>query len=202
MRATWIALVRHGVSRWNERNLIQGRTDIALSDAGIARLKQTQPCAQWLAARWLCSPLQRAQATAALLNPAGDIEITEALIETNWGEFEGLRRDRLAARIAELNLTPDHGLDFQPPGGESARMVQARLAAWLRGLPIGARMVAVTHKGVIRNALSLACDWQMSDEFRPKPNWALPHLFCVVEGELRLVQLNCAWGEVPPWAGE
>ncbi len=42
------------------------------------------------------------------------------------------------------------GLDFQPPGGESPRMVRTRVGNWLANLkecdePIG----AITHKGVL-----------------------------------------------------
>ena len=43
------------------------------------------------------------------------------------------------------------GLDFRPPGGESPRDVQMRLAPLLA--EIEARTVLVTHKGVLQGAL-------------------------------------------------
>ncbi len=204
MAMVWIALVRHGITEWNERGLIQGRTDIPLNETGVAQLQQARPGEAFLRARWVTSPLQRAVQTAAILNPRGKAETHPDLIETNWGPFEGIRRDQLARRIRELALQPDHGLDFRPPGGESARMVRRRLLGWFETLAdanteteAGA-VVAVTHKGVIRSVLSAACDWDMSDEFRPKPDWSLPHVFAwETGGTLRLVRLNCPWDQPP-----
>lgn len=193
----WIALLRHGVTEWNERGIIQGRTDIPLSAAGQAKLTVIRPCEDFLRARWVTSPLQRAVQTAAALN--GAAEIHPALIETNWGKFEGIRRADLRAEIKSRRLTPDHGLDFCPPDGESMRDVRRRLLRWFaETVPNTVTpVVAVTHKGVIRSVLSAACDWDMREEFQPKPDWSLPHIFAFADDRLRLVKLNCPWSESP-----
>ena len=198
----WIALVRHGITEWNELGQIQGQTDIPLSTAGVAKLQRARPGGDFLRARWVTSPLKRAVQTAAILNPGVTAEIHPDLIETNWGEFEGTRRDQLPERIRALGLTPDHGLDFLPPAGESPRMVRQRLIAWFEAVAAtNTAVVAVTHKGVIRSALSAACDWQMEADFRPKPDWSLPHLFELEAGRaLRLTRLNCPWDQPPPLA--
>jgi probable phosphoglycerate mutase len=52
------------------------------------------------------------------------------------------------------------GLDFRPPGGESPREVRARLESLFADLT-DELVVCVTHKGVIRAALSLATGWDM-----------------------------------------
>lgn len=207
----WIALVRHGITEWNERGRIQGRTDIGLNARGLAEAQQARLCDDFLRAQWMTSPLQRAVQTAARLNPQAHPSIHTDLIETNWGDFEGNRRDELPQRIRELKLIPSFGLDFRPPNGESARMVRCRLLRWFATL-IGSDspIVAVTHKGVIRCALSAACDWDMNDEFHAHVDWSLPHIF-VVDGDggdgdggedggevrVRLVRLNCPWDESP-----
>ena len=54
------------------------------------------------------------------------------------------------------------GLDFRPPGGESARDVQDRLRPFLaERARTGRDTVAVCHKGVIRALYALATGWQM-----------------------------------------
>lgn len=195
----WVVLVRHGITEWNELGLIQGRTDIPLSATGVAKLQQLRLCDDFLRARWVTSPLQRAMQTAAILNPRATVEIHPDLIETNWGKFEGTRRDELPRRIRKLALTPNRGLDFCPPAGESARMVRRRLLCWFEAVAdADSGVVAVTHKGVIRSVLSAACDWDMTNEFSPKADWSLPHLF-EFGGDrvLRLVRLNCPWDQPP-----
>jgi len=197
-----VALVRHGVTDWNARGLIQGRTDIPLSAAGVAKLRRARIAGGFLRARWFSSPLARAVQTAAQLNP-GAAAVDAALIEANWGDFEGARRDDLARRIRELNLQPRRGLDFTPPGGESPRQVRRRLARWFAEVAAAGRpAVAVTHKGVIRSALSLACDWDMAADFDAtfgvEVRWDAPQLFGVDgRGRVRLLRLNCPW-DAPP----
>ena len=200
---TWIALLRHGITEWNELGLIQGRTDIPLNATGVAQLQQTrrQLCDAFLHARWVTSPLQRARQTAAILNPGAEAEaeVQPALIEANWGAFEGMSRRELPDRIRALALKPHRGLDFLPPGGESPRMVRRRLLRWLQSIAeTDIAVVAVTHKGVIRSALSAACQWDMNTDFRPKADWSLPHLFRLhPHGVLRLERLNCPWDHPP-----
>lgn len=200
----WVALVRHGITDWNARGVIQGRTDIPLSAAGEAKLRRTraQIAGEFLRARWFTSPLARARQTAEMLNP-GAAAVARALIEADWGDFEGARRDDLAARIRALGITPRRGLDFRPPGGESPREVRRRLARWFAAAAGAARpAVAVTHKGVIRSALSLACDWDMAADFDAafgvEVRWDAPQLFGVDgRGRVRLLRLNCPWDEAP-----
>lgn len=207
--AAWIALVRHGVTDWNARGIIQGRTDIPLSAAGRAKLRRTRGAiaGDFLRARWFASSLTRARQTAAILNPGAAVAVHDALMEADWGDFEGLRRDELAGRIRDLRLTPRRGLDFRPPGGESPREVRRRLARWFAEVAESpAPAVAVTHKGVLRSALSLACDWDMRADFDAtfgvEVKWDAPHVFGVGgDGRVRLLRLNCPW-DAPPGDGD
>jgi probable phosphoglycerate mutase len=157
-----VCLIRHGSTAWNEAGRIQGRTDIPLSDTGRARARAWTLPDGFPGARCLCSPLDRARETAALLGFA-DAATDPRLAEMAWGRFEGRTLAELRAELGRDMLDLEAaGLDFRPPGGESPRLVAARLAACLRDVAArGTDCVLVTHKGVLRASLVLAFGWDM-----------------------------------------
>jgi probable phosphoglycerate mutase len=70
------------------------------------------------------------------------------------------------------------GLDFCPPGGESPRLVQARLQPWLCALgQAGENTTAIVHKGIIRCVYALACNWDMRGESPVDLAWDAIHQF-------------------------
>ena len=145
---------------------MQGRADLPLSSAGRAQVLRWRLPEAWAETRWLSSPLRRATDTAALLTD-GPVDIEPRLIEMDWGAFEGRTLADLRAGMPEaMAANETRGLDFRPPGGESPREVRTRLAALIAELAAEpGDVVCVTHKGVIRAALSLATGWDM----RAKP---------------------------------
>lgn len=186
---SWIAFIRHGRTTWNERGRIQGRTDTPLSAAGIEEVRCWRLPGWLRTARWVSSPLQRAVKTARL--QGFEPEIHAPLVETAWGDFEGLDRRELHRQIAVRNLDPGLGVDFRPPGGESPRMVAARLETWLQEwAESNAPLVAVTHKGVIRAALHLATGWDMREDYPEQIRWDCAHLFRFDGGRFLPVELN------------
>ncbi|MGI9319401.1 MAG: histidine phosphatase family protein [bacterium] len=189
-----IFLIRHAPTRWNSDKRIQGRTDIALSRQARVNLQNTTLPAPWLKIKWISSPLQRAQQTAQLLG-SNEYEIHSELTEMDWGQFEGLHLSEINRRIKVLGLSPDRGLDLLPPGGESPRMARERLSRWVQTqLPTQSTLIAVTHKGVIRAALSLATGWDMQRPFEQEIDWSLPLAFESTDtGQFELIGVNCAW---------
>lgn len=164
MSLPFIAL-RHGATEWNAEGRIQGRSDKPLSTAGRDQVEAWRLPEGWHGYRWITSPLQRAQETAALLGH-GDAVVEIALIEANWGPWEGwtldLLRNQHGTAMRDLEA---RGLDFRPPGGESPRDLQQRLSPLLARLAEeGQPTVAVCHKGVIRALYALASGWDMSDD--------------------------------------
>lgn len=158
-----ILLIRHGRTAWNKQERMQGRADIPLSPAGRAQVLGWRLPEEWIEARWLSSPLCRATETAALLT-SRPVDVEPRLIEMDWGAWEGSTLAELRAEAPEAMAANEAlGLDFRPPGGESPCEVRARLESLLADLT--GHMVCVTHKGVIRAALSLATGWDM----RSKP---------------------------------
>lgn len=194
---TPLVLIRHGPTQWNLDGRIQGRADPPLAPAGRATvsawrlppdLTGTQ-AGDWT---WLTSPLARARETAALLT---DQTVTgeAALIEMDWGAWEGRRlADLRAEGGAAMVAAEARGLDFQPPGGESPRLVQDRLKPLLERLAAnGKPVVAVTHKGVIRALYAQASAWDMTGRAPEKLRDGCAHRFFLgPDGAPETDQLN------------
>lgn len=172
---TLLAFIRHVPTLWNEDGRLQGRADTLPPPDG------KMPC--WRVpmelggCRWLSSPLERCMATVRRLGV--DAAIEPRLIEMDWGEWEGETLAGLRAALgAAMAAEEAKGLDFRPPGGESPRDVQARIAPLLAELAASHRdTAAITHKGVIRAAYALAVGWDMLGKPPHKLLRSAAHLF-------------------------
>jgi alpha-ribazole phosphatase len=119
---------------------------------------------------WIASPLKRTHMTAAALVAAGadgpdpipgpDIDIEPDLIEQHFGAWQGVKYSELHARRGDewhrFWLAPAHET---PPGGESFAVLSRRVEGAIARLSErhrGRDIVAVSHGGVIRAALSQA----------------------------------------------
>jgi probable phosphoglycerate mutase len=188
---TRLAMLRHGPTAWNAKRRLQGRADRPLSAEGEAQVRTWTLPPETAGLRWFCSPLARARRTAALIGV--DAAIEPAAIELDFGAWEGRRLGEIRAEDPEgVAANEARGLDFSPPGGESPRAVQARLAPLLIRLAAERRDTGiVTHKGVIRALLSLATGWPMVDKPPVKLSWDRVHLFeLAADGTPRLTQPN------------
>lgn len=189
-----IAFIRHGPTHWNAQHRIQGHTDIPLSEAG-GELVRTWQLPRWLHGwRWFVSPLQRARQTAELLGCEA-VRIEPRLTEMHWGDWEGEVAAELRARLGDaVQANEARGLDFQPPGGESPRAVQARVLEWCADLaPNSGDAIAVTHKGVIRAVYAAATGWDMCTPPAHKLSWHSAHVFDVQPcGRVNIGLLNVA----------
>ncbi|MGR3615514.1 MAG: histidine phosphatase family protein [Paracoccaceae bacterium] len=165
-----LALLRHGHTSWNRAGRIQGCSDIPLDDearAGLAQLQLPQP---WDKADLWASPLMRAADTARLVADR-DPHTSNALIEMNWGDWEGQHGAELLAQPGSgYKHIEDWGWHFRPPGGESPADLWARLASWVGSLTNDT--VAVCHIGIMRILLARAYGWNFDCEapFRIKRN--------------------------------
>ena len=116
-----IAFIRHGPTEWNVAGLIQGQSDIPLSDVGRAEVRGWRVPAAFAGFDWVTSPLLRARETARLLGaPACAVE--PRLMEAHWGEWEGrnlkdLRRDlgEELARNEAYSLATGWDMKTNPP---------------------------------------------------------------------------------------
>ncbi len=175
---TWLALIRHASTAWNDAGRIQGRADTPLSEAGRVQARRWVLPPEVSGAAWVASPLARAVETARLLG-ATPLTTDARLTEMDWGQWEGRTLADLRAELGPAMAENEaRGLDFTPAGGESPRAVQIRVRPWLAEVAEGGQAVAaVTHKGVIRAILALAYDWDMTGEPPVELDWASAHLF-------------------------
>jgi len=188
-----LALLRHASTDWNEAGRLQGQTDTDLSSAGAAAARTwrlPEPADRW---KRMTSPLRRARRTAELLQPSRPATVDSRLREMSFGVWEGQTLADLRRRVGKAFLDAERrGLDFLPPGGESPRMVMARLALWAAEVQNdGQPVVAVSHKAAIRAALALATGWDMTDRAPIRLEWRALHYFAVEsDGRLRLERAN------------
>ncbi|MEM7193735.1 MAG: histidine phosphatase family protein [Pseudomonadota bacterium] len=193
----WIAFVRHAPTAWNRSGRLQGRTDIPLLDESVEALKNTRIHDDYIRANWFSSPLARAHQTASILS-GQSVNVVDELTETNWGLYEGLDLSELKTRIKKDRLEPSRGLEMRPPDGESAGDVRQRLTRWLTSGRPKSNAVAVTHKGVIRSAISLACGWDMESPFWIEVDFRRPLLFEYSQqsdSPIRLLHANLEWDQ-------
>lgn len=195
-------VLRHASTEWNEQGLIQGRRDVPLSARGRAeaagwRLPPGVPDD----AEWVSSPLRRATETVELL-AARKPRSEAALVEMDWGEWEGARLDDLRDRLGDaFRANEQRGLDFRPLGGESPREVLARVSDWLRLRAGQARpTIAVTHKGVLRILLVAATGWDMIGKPPIRLQPACLHAFELdAAGRLSIVEANLRLAAPAQW---
>lgn len=166
-----LAIIRHGHTPWNRAGRIQGRTDVALEDAAAAELGRFRLPDAWARADVTASPLMRAVQTGRIIS---DREPTTdaALIEMDWGKWEGLHGvDLKADPTSGFRDIEDWGWDWHPPEGESPADMWARLEPWVMSLRTDT--VAVCHIGIMRALLAKAHGWNFRGPapFRIKRNW-------------------------------
>jgi len=151
-----IVFVRHGETAPNRKGLLLGRSDPPLTERGreqadalAARLAGLAPVTV------LSSPLGRALATAAPIAAATgcSVELDDRLVEIDYGEWDG---QPLAQLTAEVVTQWRADADFAPPGGESLRMVGARVAGFCQEHLGRDIVVAVSHVSPIKAAVTWA----------------------------------------------
>ena len=153
-----ILVIRHGATEWSATKRLQGRKDLPLSIAGADQVAKWRIDPLWNDAICLSSPLRRCVETARILNLPFRIE--NALIEMDWGDFEGERlQDLRATRTHAMTQAEQQGIDFTAPNGESPRSVAARIKPLFESCTHN--QVWITHKGVRNACMILSLGWNM-----------------------------------------
>jgi probable phosphoglycerate mutase len=123
-------LIRHGETEWSRARRHTGRTDLPLSPAGEAEARALGQHLRGLEVdRVLSSPLTRATTTAALAGFGDRIERTGALLEFDYGEYEGRTTAEIRASRPGWDLFRDGC-----PGGETVEDAAARARGLLDDL--------------------------------------------------------------------
>jgi broad specificity phosphatase PhoE len=148
-----LVLVRHGETVGESSIRYHGATDVALSTSGRRQMERVRLA---LAAEAFdavyTSELQRTKAAAQIVAPNLPAQPVAGFNEINFGRWEGLTREEIAARDPQLFQrwrAATEGFTF--PGGDAAPAFRARvtatLHAWLPTAP--ARALVIVHKGII-----------------------------------------------------
>jgi broad specificity phosphatase PhoE len=118
-----VMLVRHGETEWSRTLKHTGRTDVPLTEAGrrqAALLREAVAGRRF--ERVLTSPLGRAVETCRLAGLGERAERNEALLEWDYGEYEGATTDEIRKGRPSWLLWRDGC-----PAGETAAEVGARV---------------------------------------------------------------------------
>jgi alpha-ribazole phosphatase len=188
-------LIRHGEPSEEARHRCYGSLDVGLSETGRAQMAQV---AEYLkrdpVAAIYTSPRSRAIESARILGAAAScsIEIVEGLREIDFGDFEGLAYDEIAARYPDLyRQWMETPTEIQFPNGESFSEMRLRVLRAFDKIERereGQTVAIVSHGGV--NRILLARALQMPDNciFRLAQNYAAINLLELADG-LPSVQL-------------
>ncbi|AIJ21149.1 bifunctional RNase H/acid phosphatase [Amycolatopsis methanolica] len=173
---TRMMLLRHGQTAMSVDRRYSGRGDVPLTEHG---LQQAAAAAKRLAAlpdlgtdtAIVTSPLTRAKQTAQSVADAlgARVETHPGLLETDFGEWEGLTFTEAAQRDPELHGRWLRDPSVPAPGGESFDEVHQRVRRTLDELVeshAGRTIIVVSHVTPIKSLLRLGLDAGPSLLFR------------------------------------
>jgi len=155
-------LLRHGQTPMSVQKRYAGRTDVPLTDAGLA---QAAAAAKRLASAGIdaimASPLQRTVQTAEQVAAVTGLPVVteDGFRETDFGAWEGLTfaevRERWPSEMTAWLADPE----VAPPGGESFAEVSERVTAALHRVlagRAGQRILIVSHVTPIKTLVAAA----------------------------------------------
>jgi broad specificity phosphatase PhoE len=144
-------LVRHGETEWSRDGRHTGRTDVPLTDAGRRQAERLEDAlGEWTTPRVMTSPLGRARDTCRLAGFGDRAELSEALLEWDYGEYEGLTTQQIRERRPGWDLWRDGC-----PGGENAADVGARVDPVVQELRGAGEDVALFAHGHVLRVLAV-----------------------------------------------
>ncbi len=118
-----LVLARHGATEWSRDGRHTGRTDLPLLDDGRRDAERLRASlAERSFAKVLSSPLSRALNTCKLAGLGDQVELTDQLLEWDYGDYEGVTTADIRKDRPGWNLWTDGC-----PGGETAAAVGARM---------------------------------------------------------------------------
>jgi len=125
--ASRLVVVRHASTAWSEEGRHTGRTDVPLDDRGWAAAAELGTrLADFDVIKVFTSPLSRALETCRIAGFGELAEVTDDLLEWDYGDYEGLTTPQIWESRAHWELFADGC-----PNGESAADVGARVDLFL-----------------------------------------------------------------------
>jgi broad specificity phosphatase PhoE len=141
-----IYLVRHGETEWSRARRHTGRTDVPLNEVGEVEARALGQHLRGLEVdRVLSSPMARAATTARLAGFGDRLETSDALLEFDYGDYEGLTTPQIRASRPGWDLFRDGC-----PGGETVEAAAARARTLLAELAGDGRVLLFSHGHQLR----------------------------------------------------
>lgn len=158
---SYLVLVRHGKSEWNEKGLWTGWRDIPLAPTGIEEAKRTGEALKDIHFdEAYTSALMRAQQTLEeilkVLNQTPPITKNEALNERDYGDYTEKNKWDIQNEVGEEEFQKiRRSWDYPPPNGESLKMVYERVLPYfeteiLPKLKEGKNIIIAAHGNSLR----------------------------------------------------
>ena len=152
-----IYIVRHGQTEKNKANVLQGRSDVPLNEAGRQQAEEVRE--QFIQAGIYfdfvyTSPLIRAVQTAEIIADETPQIMDERLIEMDYGPYEGMDLANPAPEV--LTFFRDFVHNPAPEGMEPLQAVIARLGTFLEDIQEAAvekNILISTHAIGMKGAL-------------------------------------------------
>jgi broad specificity phosphatase PhoE len=179
-------LVRHGETEWSRARRHTGRSDPPLSPAGEAEARALGEHLRGLEVdRVLSSPLTRAVTTAKLAGFGDRVERRDALLEFDYGDYEGLTTPQIRSERPDWDLFRDGC-----PGGETVEAAAARAQPLLDELAAGdGRALLFSHGHQLRI---------LAARFLGLPPDAARHLF-LGTASLSVLGIEHEWPAILLW---
>jgi broad specificity phosphatase PhoE len=150
---TRLYLVRHGHTLWDDEQRLKGQVDVPLSSLGEAQsvaigeyFRDAQIAAVY------ASTLYRTQRTATLLGVGCHVRASPLLDERSFGLWQGMK----PAEVRRERAGREPNWSAAAPLGETLEAFAARTRLFMESVAVGwagCNVIAVTHEGVIKNAL-------------------------------------------------
>lgn len=159
---SYLFLIRHGESEWNQLGLWTGWVDVNLTDKGVEEARTAagkMPAGVQLHSGHV-SPFKRAKQTLGeFMRASGQdfpVTVSGALNERDYGDYTGKNKWEVQKEIGEEAFTAlRRGWDVRVPGGETLKMVHDRVLPYfeqdiLPELRDGKNVVIAAHGNTLR----------------------------------------------------
>ena len=187
-----IYIIRHGQTEKNKANVLQGRSDVPLNEAGRQQAEEVRDRFREAGISFdlvYTSPLIRAVQTAEIIAGGTPQIVDERLIEMDYGPYEGMDLSNPAPEV--LTFFRDFVHNPAPDGMEPLQAVVARLGTFLeeiRGATAEKNILISTHAIAMKGALeyltpdSYGSYWSKyigncavyTAEITPEGGWSVP----------------------------
>lgn len=164
MKTSYLVLVRHGQSEWNEKNLFTGWKDPQLTQKGVDEaIKAGNELEQagYSFDKMFTSGLFRAQETGRIIleqmgTPSLITIKDRSLNERNYGDLAGLNKDEARKKWGNDQVHEwRRSFDIPPPGGESLKDTAERVLPYFKEniipeLEKGSNILIAAHGNSLR----------------------------------------------------